>query len=91
MIGRVILGLVIAAVGFTLVWKTEWYNANFGQIQWAEEKFGTSGGSRLMYKMIGTAALLMGFMVVTNLHSRFLFSVFGWLFPGVKPPEEDGL
>lgn len=88
MILRVILGLIIAAAGFTLVWKTEWYNANFGQIQWAEEKFGTSGGSRFMYKMIGIAAVFIGFMVVTDLHRKFFFGLFGWIFPGVTPPDE---
>lgn len=86
MIGRIIIGFLLAAAGFVLVWKAEWFNVNFGSISWAEEKMGSMGGSRLMYKLVGLLFLLIGFLVITNLHQQFFISVFGWLF-GVKKPE----
>jgi hypothetical protein len=87
MLARVLGGLAIAAVGFVLVWKSEWFHVNFGAIQWAEEKMGSSGGSRLMYKLIGLVVLFISFLMITNLHKIFFISVFGGIF-GIKPPEE---
>ena len=80
MIWRIIIGLVMIAAGFVLVWKTDWFQQNVGSIQWAEEKFGSSGGSRLMYKMIGILVIIIGFLVTTNLYKSAFVSTFGWLF-----------
>jgi len=80
MVGRIIIGLVLVAVGFLVVWKTEWINQNFGSIAWAEAKFGGSGGSRLLYKLIGLTSIFIGFLTVTNLHRVFFVAAFGWLF-----------
>ena len=85
----IILGIIAIAVGFVLVWKSEWFQANVGSIQWAEEKFGTSGGSRLMYKLIGMAVIFIGFLMVTNLHKKFFVSVFGGLFGVSKEQQEE--
>ncbi len=87
MIGRIIGGLVGLAVGFVLVWKSEWFQVNIGSIQWAEEHFGTSGGSRLMYKLIGILIIIISFLVITNLQQQAFVSIFGWLF-GVKAPDQ---
>ncbi len=86
MIGRVIIGFLLAGAGFVLVWKAEWFHVNFGTIGWAEEKMGSMGGSRLLYKLIGLLFLLIGFLAITNLHQQFFVSVFGSLF-GLKKPE----
>ncbi len=83
---RIFLGFIIAAVGFVLVWKSEWFNQNFGSISWAEEKMGSMGGSRLLYKLIGILAIFIGFLAITNLHEQFFVATLGWLF-GVKKPE----
>lgn len=83
MILRIIIGFILAAAGFVIVWKTEWFNQNFGSIGWAEEKMGSFGGSRLFYKLIGILFIIIGFLVITNLHEQAFVSLFGGLF-GLK-------
>ena len=80
MILRIIIGFVIAGIGFMVVWKSEWMHQNFGTITWAEEHLGSNGGSRLMYKLIGLAAIFIGFIVITNLQQQFLNATVGKLF-----------
>lgn len=63
---------MMAAMGSILIIKTEWFVENFGHSAWAEEKLGTSGGTRLMYKLIGIAFIFFGFMLATGLMSGFL-------------------
>jgi hypothetical protein len=84
MIFRIIIGFLIAAGGFMIVWKSEWFQQNVGSISWAEEKMASMGGSRMMYKLIGLAALLIGFLAITNLHKSFFLNTFGRL---LLPPE----
>lgn len=89
MIWRILLGLLMAFIGFVFVWKTEWFQQNVGSISWAEEKFGSMGGSRLLYKAIGILIFIIGCLVVTNMYKAAFLGVFGWLFPSVKPAPED--
>ena len=77
---RILIGLMFVAIGFVLVWKTDWFQVNFGSIAWAEEKLGTSGGSRLFYKLIGILFVIIGFLAITNLHEQAFVSIFGSLF-----------
>ena len=88
MVLRIILGLVIVAVGFVFVWKTEWFQQNVGSIAWAEDKMGTMGGSRLMYKLIGILVIVIGILIATNLYRTAFVSAFGWLF-GIKTEQVD--
>ena len=83
---RILIGFIVAAAGFVLVWKSEWFHQNFGTIDWAEAKFGSMGGSRFLYKMIGLLAIFISFLAITNLHQQFFIATLGWLF-GVKKPE----
>jgi len=66
-IGNFILGIIIAAIGFLLIWKSEWLLINFGRIGFAEQHLGTEGGSRLMYKLIGFIIIIIGLMYATDL------------------------
>lgn len=77
---RIVLGIIITLLGAGLIVKTEWIVQNFGTSAWAEEKFGFSGGSRLLYKLIGLAMIFVGFMLVTNLFQGFLEGTIGKLF-----------
>lgn len=63
-----------------LILKTEWFIQNFGTNAWAEEKFGYSGGSRLMYKLVGIAFIFFGFLAITNLLNDFLLGTVGKIF-----------
>lgn len=68
------------AIGVLIILKTEWFVQNFGASAWAEEKFGTSGGTRLLYKLIGIAFIFFGALAVTNLLNNFLLGTVGRIF-----------
>lgn len=80
MIWRVIIGLLMVVVGAILILKAEWFYQNFGSNAWAEEHLGTSGGSRLLYKLIGLVFIFFGMLVATNLIQGFLIATIGRLF-----------
>ena len=77
------VGIFAITIGVILVIKNEWFLQNFGSIQWAEEHLGSSGGSRLMYKLLGLAAIMIALMLMTNLLQIILINVLGPLF-GIK-------
>jgi len=77
---RIIIGILMVGVGTLLIFKSEWFYQNFGSIAWAENNLGTSGGSRLMYKIIGLVFIFVGMMVATNLFTGFLMATVGRLF-----------
>jgi hypothetical protein len=68
-------GLLIVAVGITIVVKSEWLLNNFGRIGFFEEKLATSGGSRLGYKLLGLAVVFIGLLVMTNLIGGFVLFI----------------
>ncbi len=74
------VGIVCVLVGVLLVLKTEWFLQNFGTIAWAEQNLGTSGGSRLMYKIIGLIGIFIGFLLITNMFQGFLMGTIGKIF-----------
>ena len=53
---------------------------NFGTIAWAETNLGTSGGSRLMYKLFGLVGIFIGFLLITNMFQGFLMGTIGKVF-----------
>ena len=80
-IGGFIGGMILAAVGFMFVWKSEWLLQNFGAIDFAEKYLHGDGGSRLMYKIFGILIVTIGFLIATDLMYTFLewavSSIFG--------------
>lgn len=72
-------GLICVLIGIVLVIKAEWFLENFGSISWAEENLGTSGGSRLMYKLIGIIGIFFGFLLITGMFEGFLMGTIGKL------------
>ena len=64
-------GLLIAAIGFVIVWKSDWLLNNLGRIDWADRHLGSEGGTRLMYKLIGIVIIFAGFLQATNLGEAF--------------------
>ncbi|TAN32656.1 hypothetical protein EPN28_03995 [Patescibacteria group bacterium] len=77
---RIIIGIIMALAGVLVIIKSEWFIANFGASAWAEEKLGTSGGTRLMYKLLGLSFIFIGFLLITNLIGGFLMATVGRLF-----------
>lgn len=85
MISRILIGLVLVAVGFIIVWKTRKFIESFGSIAWADQHLG-GGGTAIMYKGIGIVFILVGFLWATNLWNAFLSATLGaWLFPSQNP------
>lgn len=71
-------------VGAVLILKTEWFVENFGRIAWADEHLGTGGGTRLMYKLIGLAMILVSLLVFTGGVQVVILKIFGPLFRAGK-------
>ena len=83
---RILGGLAGAAIGFVMVWKSNYFADNFGSISnWADTHL---GGPRAVYKVLGCIIIFISFLAITNLHVSFFRSVFGGLF-GV--PAEPGV
>jgi hypothetical protein len=78
--GKIIGGILIVGIGFLLIWKTSWIVENFGHNSWAEDKLGSSGGTRLMYKFIGLIAMFFGMLMITGLSDKFLMGTIGAIF-----------
>lgn len=77
---KYVIGLLAIAFGVVLIIKTEWFIQNFGTNAWAEQHLGTSGGSRLLYKLIGLAIIFIAMMGVTGLLGGFIMGTVGRLF-----------
>jgi len=83
MIGKIILGLIIVAIGALVTIKAEWIFQNLGGIPTAEKYLGTEGGSRLAYKLIGIITAIVGFLVMTDMMGKIIWAIFGSLFGGL--------
>ncbi len=77
---RIILGVVIAAIGFFITWRTLSIMDLVGRSYWAETKFATWGGTIALYKLIGFGIIIIGLIIITNLHVSFLLFITGPLF-----------
>ena len=75
-ISNLIFGIIILLMGSSLIIKTEWFLENFGRIEFFEAKFGTAGGSRLGYKLVGIIILFIGLLVATGQIGGFV----NWVF-----------
>jgi len=77
------------AIGFLIIFKAEWMLSNFGRIGFFEDKFGTSGGSRLGYKLVGIVFIFFGFLAVTGMIGGFmewmLWPLTRYMVPGESP------
>lgn len=78
--GKIFNGFIITTLGFIMIWKTSWLIQNFGTNAWAEAKLGSSGGTRLMYKLLGLIIMFFGMLMITGLSEGFLMGTVGKLF-----------
>lgn len=69
---HIVWGLIIMAAGTMMIIKTEWLLQNFGRITWFEDKFGTEGGSRLGYKLVGVIIIILGVIELSGGMGGFL-------------------
>lgn len=75
---RIIIGLLIMAVGFLMVWKTTGFQSITGRIAWAEEKLG-GGGTNTFLKILGVLIVFLGVFTVSGIINDIL-GWFGGLF-----------
>jgi hypothetical protein len=80
MILRIIVGILGTALGLSMLLKTEWYLQMIGRNEWAERHFGFEGGSRLLYKLIGFAIILLSWIYAFNWMNNLLEFFLGGLF-----------
>lgn len=73
---QVIFGLILVTIGFVMVYYSNWLYYNIGAIGIFEKYLGTSGGSRLGYKLIGLFIIFLGALTTFNLIGAFFFWVF---------------
>ena len=85
---QVVVGLIFLAAGFSMVYYSNWLYYNIGAIGIFEKYLGTSGGSRLGYKLIGLFVIFIGALVTFNLAGAFFFWVFEpvikMMYPQIK-------
>ena len=77
---NIFLGILAIIAGVLIVIYTEWIVENFGTNEWAEQNMGTSGGSRLLYKLIGIAIIFLSMMAMTGMLGEIIIGTFGRLF-----------
>ena len=70
------IGIICIGIGFLIMWKSDWIMNNFGRIAWAEEKLGMEGGTRLFYKLIGLAIIILSFLIMTGVVQSILGAIF---------------
>lgn len=80
---KYIIGILVIVVGCLLVIKAEWFVQNFGTSAWAEQYLGTSGGTRLMYKLFGIVFIILAMMGMTGMLGEVIIGTVGRLF-GLK-------
>lgn len=74
--GKIIIGLIGIVIGFMAIWKSEWLLQNFGRIDWAEEKLGSDGGTRMFYKLFGLGLILLSFLFMFGFVEGILTAIF---------------
>ena len=77
---KYIIALLAIAVGIFMVIKTESFVEMFGASAWAEEHISTSGGTRMLYKLIGLVFIILALLGATGLLGKIIIRVFGRLF-----------
>jgi hypothetical protein len=75
--GMFVLGLMVMAIGFGMVYKTDWLLRNVGDLS---AIVGSSFGNFLSWKLLGIIFLVGGFLVMTGLLQWFLMDTIGRFF-----------
>jgi len=76
------LGLIGIAIGFLLIWKTDWLVNNFGRIDWAEQHISAEGGTRLFWKLVGIGIIFISLLYMFGFIEGILSGIFSSLFRG---------
>ena len=77
---RIIIGLLLVALGFLLTRYAHWIVENFGYMAWAEAHL---GGSRTAWRLLGLLIAIIGLLIITNLAGSLFLALFGGIFGGL--------
>ncbi|MCX6778784.1 MAG: hypothetical protein NTU97_00960 [Candidatus Magasanikbacteria bacterium] len=78
-----ILWILGIPIGVLFVIYTEWFYQNFGTIDWAEQKLGSNGGTRLFYKLLGLIIIIISILGVSGALGGIVLGIFGGMFSGL--------
>lgn len=79
---KYLIGFIVIAIGYLIIWKTEWLVSNLGRVEWAEQHLGTEGGTRIFYKLIGIMLIIGAFLAMSGAFNALLKAIFGGAFKG---------
>lgn len=68
----IIYGSAIMALGFLIVFKSDWIYNNVGPIGTFERFLRLNGGSRLGYQILGILIIVLGFIITVNMFDIFM-------------------
>ncbi len=80
---KILFGIIVIIIGTLMVIKSEAMLQAFGRVDWAEQHLGTSGGTRLFYKLCGLLIIVLSLMAMTGMLGNIILGIFGPLFGGV--------
>lgn len=80
-LGRIIFGLIGICTGFLLVKYSNSICQNFGSVYSAEKYFGSFGGTRLMWKFLGSLIIFLSFLLMTGLLGGFITIILSPFMP----------
>ncbi|NCF74882.1 MAG: hypothetical protein GWO87_00115 [Xanthomonadaceae bacterium] len=80
-LGKIIFGSIGALIGFLLIKYSNSIRQNFGAIYSAEKYFGSFGGTRLMWKLIGFLIIFLSFLLMTGLLGKFMETILSPFIP----------
>lgn len=67
-----IFGVILLILGALITIKSEAMLEAFGRVDFFERNLGTSGGSRLGYKLLGILIAILGMLAITGLIGGFM-------------------
>jgi len=85
---KYLVGIILIAVGFVIIWKSNWLMDNMGRIEWAEAHLGSDGGTRVFYKLIGVLIIILSFLLMSGGLGSGLRKVFNPNEPAPAPQGE---
>ena len=78
--GKIIALIIGVAIGLIISIKSEWFLKAFGRVPFAEKYLGFEGGSRLFYKLLGVAIIILSILLFTGILENMILNFLGPMF-----------
>jgi len=73
MLVRILIGAIVCAVGFFMVYRPKYFFDFLGRQAWVEKIFSVND-QELAYKIIGMIVIFVGVLIMTNI----IYDLLGW-------------